>query len=154
MTLETHKMRATSTCHDAQSPCQSRGGGLSNPSDTHGSTEVITSKRISSREKMGVHIVFMLRRILGTCITQYHIPFLKAIRKWFGVHGVVIGVEGGEAASSNRPLCPEGNGETTCLPTLFELDFELALQFETGVTCIKRTESGLLIIYLVNLILH
>ena len=64
----------------------------------------------------------------------------------------MIGVEGGEAASSNRPPFLGGNGETTCLPTLFELD--KSLQFETGITCIQQTDARFLIIYLVNLILQ
>ena len=98
MMLETHKVRAISTlsegadmCHDTHTPCQSRGGGLSNPSHTHHihehfsrvtrSTEVITVNSISSREKVGVHIIFVLRSILGNHITLYHISFLKAIKK-------------------------------------------------------------------------
>ena len=51
---------------------------------SYGSTEVIMSNSFRSGEKMVVHIVFMLRRILGTCITQYYTPFLKAMRKWLG----------------------------------------------------------------------
>ena len=64
----------------------------------------------------------------------------------------MIAVEGGEAASSNRPLFIAGNGRTTCLLTTFELD--KSLQFETGVTCIKQTDGGLLIMYLVDLTLQ
>ena len=40
----------------------------------------------------------------------------------------------------------------TCLPTLFELD--KSSQFESGVTCIKETDAGLLLIDLVNTLLE